>query len=169
MALPSKLKNFNLFVDGNSYIGQVTEVVLPKLTKKMEEFRGAGMEAPVDIDFGLEKLSVDWTVGGWFKDVFVQFGTSTHNGTGLRFAGAIQSDDTDEYIPVEVVMRGRHSEIDSGSAKSGEDTEIKITTSLSYYKLTINGEDVIEIDVINLVKKFSGKDLNTGLRAALGV
>lgn len=169
MALPRKLKNFNLFVDGHSYVGQVAEVVLPKLTKKMEEWRAGGMDAPIDIDLGLEKLSMDWTVGGWFKEAFVQFGTNTHSGTGLRLAGAIQSDDTDEFVPVEVVMRGRHSEIDPGTAKAGDDTAIKITTSLSYYKLTINGEDVIEIDVINLVKKFGGKDLNAGLRTALGI
>ena len=49
MALPSKLKNFNLFNDGHSYMGQVDEVVLPKLTAKMEEWRGGGMDAPVDI------------------------------------------------------------------------------------------------------------------------
>ncbi|RBJ63771.1 phage tail protein, partial [Pseudomonas sp. MWU12-2534b] len=32
MALPSKLKNFNVFEDGVSFVGEVPEVQLPKLT-----------------------------------------------------------------------------------------------------------------------------------------
>lgn len=42
MSLPSKLKNLNLFNDGASYLGQVVEVKLPTLTRKMEEFRAGG-------------------------------------------------------------------------------------------------------------------------------
>ncbi|MBJ9626117.1 phage major tail tube protein, partial [Burkholderia multivorans] len=34
MALPSKLKNFNVFEDGTSFVGEVTEIQLPKLTRK---------------------------------------------------------------------------------------------------------------------------------------
>ncbi|PZP78467.1 MAG: phage tail protein, partial [Stenotrophomonas maltophilia] len=39
MGLPRKLKNFATFVDGNSYIGDMPEVGLPKLTRKMEKYR----------------------------------------------------------------------------------------------------------------------------------
>ncbi len=93
MALPAKLKNFNLFNEGQNYIGQVEEIVLPKLTAKMEEWRGGGMDVPVDIDFGMEKMTMEWTVGGFDPQVFRQFGSMTHGSFGLRFAGAVQSDD----------------------------------------------------------------------------
>ncbi|MCF5956493.1 phage major tail tube protein, partial [Xanthomonas perforans] len=36
MALPKKLKALNLFNDGESYLGQVVEVKLPTLSRKME-------------------------------------------------------------------------------------------------------------------------------------
>ena len=39
MALPRKLKNMNLFNDGASFVGVATEVVLPTLTRKLEEYR----------------------------------------------------------------------------------------------------------------------------------
>ena len=42
MGLPRSLKNFATFVDGNSYIGDMPEVGLPKLTRKMEVFLGLG-------------------------------------------------------------------------------------------------------------------------------
>ncbi len=93
MSLPLKLKNFNLFNEGQNYIGKVPELALPKLTAKMEEFRAGGMDAPIDIDLGMEKLEMEWTIGGFEAQVLKQFGTLTHNGVGLRFAGALQSDD----------------------------------------------------------------------------
>lgn len=169
MSLPAKLKAMNLFNEGRSYLGQVDEVVLPKLTAKMEEWRGAGMDAPVDIDLGMEKLSMEWTAGGWLSDALKQFGVLNVSGVGLRFTGAIQSDDAEQVKAVEVVVRGRHSEIDFGTAKAGEDTAHKYTTSLSYYKLTVDGEEVIEIDILNMVKKVGGKDLMADFRSALGV
>ena len=58
MALPRKLKNFNLLLDGESYAGVASEVVLPKLTRKTEEFRGGGMNGPVSADMGLEALNM---------------------------------------------------------------------------------------------------------------
>lgn len=169
MSLPRKLKNFNLFNAGRNYLGEVTEITLPKLTAKMEEYRAGGMDAPIDIDMGQEKLVMEWTCGGYVKHAIEQFGTLKHDGVILRFAGALQADDVEATIPVEVVARGRHSEIDFGNAKPGDDTAVKISSSLSYYKLSIDGEDVIEIDIINMVKNINGKDLLQDVRMALGL
>ncbi|MFV0411130.1 MAG: phage major tail tube protein [Paracoccus sp. (in: a-proteobacteria)] len=169
MALPQKLKNFNLFNDGQNYLGKVTEITLPKLTAKMEEYRAGGMDAPIDVDLGMEKLSMEWTIGGFEAQVLKQFGTLSHNGVGLRFAGALQSEDLETVNAIEVTVRGRHSEIDFGTAKPGDDTAKKVTTSISYYKLVMDGETLVEIDIPNMVKNISGKDLLTDVRMALGL
>lgn len=169
MSLPLKLKNFNIFNDGQNYVGKVSEIILPKLTAKMEEWRGGGMDAPIDIDLGMEKLSVEWTVGGYVKQALAQFGSLRHNGVLLRFAGALQSDDLEEVQAVEIIMRGRHADIDFGTAKTGDDTAKKITSSLSYYKLTMNGEELVEIDIPNMVKRIGGQDLMDPFRLALGL
>jgi len=169
MSLPSKLKNFNVFNEGQNYMGKVTEVVLPKLTAKVEEYRAGGMDVPIDIDLGMEKMTCEMTLGGYVVQVLKQFGMLRHDAVGLRFAGALQSEDTDTVIPCEVIMRGRHTEIDFGTAKPGDDTAKKVTSSLSYYKLSINGEEVIEIDAINMVKRIDGKDLMSDVRQALGL
>lgn len=169
MALPRKLKNFNLFNDGVSFVGVAAEVVLPKLTRKLEEFRGGGMNAPVDTDLGMEKLEVEHTYAGLVREIFNQFGITRADGVLLRFAGAYQRDDTGEVDAVEVVMRGRHAEIDPGSGKAGDDTEFKVKSSLSYYKLTINGETVIEIDILNMIEIVNGEDRLAEQRRAIGL
>ncbi|MFS8392858.1 phage major tail tube protein, partial [Xanthomonas campestris] len=90
------------------------------------------------------------------------------NAVQLRFAGAYQRDDTAEVDAVEVVVRGRHSEIDPGTGKSGDDTEFSVKTSASYYKLTINGTTVIEIDFVNMTEIVNGVDLLAAQRRAIG-
>lgn len=169
MALPRKLKNMNLFNDGVSFVGVAAEVVLPTLTRKLEEYRGAGMNGPVDVDLGMEKLTVEHTYGGIVRELFTQFGITRADGVLLRFAGAYQRDDTGEVDAVEVVMRGRHSEIDPGTSRSGEDTEFKATSTLSYYKLSINGEVLVEIDMLNMVENIGGEDRLADQRAAIGL
>lgn len=169
MALPRKLKNFNVFNDGETYLGVAAEVTLPKLTRQMEEYRGGGMNAPIDADMGMQKLTVEHTYGGLVRQLFAQYGISRADGVLLRFAGAYQRDDTGEVDAVEVVMRGRHSEIDPGNSKAGEDTVFKVTSSLSYYKLTINGQAVVEIDVLNMVEVIDGEDRLAEQRAAIGL
>lgn len=169
MALPMKLKNFNLFNDGQNYLGKVTEITLPKLTVKTEEYRAGGMDAPIDVDLGMEKLSMEWTIGGYEAQVLKQFGTLKHNGIGLRFAGALQSEDQETVKAIEITVRGRHNEIDLGTAKPGDDTAKKITTSISYYKLVMDGETLVEIDIPGLIKNVGGKDLMTDVRIALGL
>jgi uncharacterized protein len=42
MALPKKLKYLNLFNDGFNYMGIVSSLTLPKLTRKLEKYRGGG-------------------------------------------------------------------------------------------------------------------------------
>lgn len=169
MALPSKLKNFNLFGDGNVWRGMIDSVTLPKLTRKVEEWRGGGMHGPVDIDLGLEKLELSYKAGGFLLDGYRAFGGKTHNANQWRFAGAYQDDSTAEVMAVEVLVNGRVRELDPGEAKAGDDTEQTHTISVSYYKLTVNGSDIIEIDMPGMLFRVDGEDLLDTIRRAIGM
>ena len=72
-------------------------------------------------------------------------------------------------IACEVVLRGRISEIDPGSAKQGDNTQVKFSFKPTYYKLVWDGADLIEIDTVNMVEKVSGVDRLAEQRAALGL
>lgn len=171
MALPRKLKNMNLFNDGESYVGLAKSVTLPTLARKMESYRGGGMNGPVKVDLGMgdDGIQLEWTTGGLDAQVFRQYGITRADGVLLRFAGAYQRDDTGEVSAVEVVVRGRHEEISMGDAQSGEDTEQSITTTCSYYKLTIDNEVIAEIDILNMVEMIDGEDRLADQRAAIGL
>ena len=166
--LPQKLKNFRTFNDGQDYLGVASEIELPKLKMAGEEYRGSGMLAPVDIDLGLEKLEMAATYGGIVVGVLRQFGLTQVDGAMLRFVGAYQGDGNSQVTAAELVVRGRHMEIDPGSAKAGEDTEWKVNSTLAYLKWTINGSVEVEIDVVNNIYLVGGVDRMADIRAALG-
>lgn len=169
MALPKKIKNFALFVDGESYVGEVTEVTLPKLTRQTEDFRAGGMSGPIKSDMGMEGLELQWKAAGFIRSLLAQWGIRTTAGVLLRFAGALQSDDTNGIDSLEVVVRGKHTEMDFGTAKAGDPTEIQITSALSYYRLSLNGQAIIEIDLPNMIEIVNGQDLMADTRAAIGL
>lgn len=169
MSLPRKLKNFILFNDGVAYLGEVPEVTLPKLTRKTEDYRGGGMNGPIKEDLGMEGLELAWTAAGYLRDLLGQWGAAKVDAVLLRFAGALQDSSTGTVSALEVVVRGRHTEIDPGTAKAGELTEIKVTSALSYYKLSIDGQTIIEIDLVNMVEIVNGTDLMSEIRAAIGL
>ncbi|WP_405647447.1 phage major tail tube protein [Pseudomonas sp. Ld6] len=171
MAMPRKLKNLNLFNDGNSYLGLVKSLTLPSLGRKMEGYRGGGMNGPVKADLGMsdDGIQFEWKTGGLDLISLRQFGAVNASSVALRFSGPYQQDDTGETSNVEVVVRGRHETIEMGDAQPGEDTEHSMTTTCSYYKLTVDGEEIIEIDLLNFVEKVNGVDMLEKHRTGMGI
>ncbi len=169
MALPRTLKNFNVFADGVSHAGECEEITLPKLTRKLEEYRAAGMNGPVDLDMGSEKLELETTYGGLMREILKQYGVTGVDRALIRFAGAYQRDDTNDTDAVEIVVRGRHTEIDFGSGKAGNKSAFKVKSSLAYYKLTVNGEVWIEVDHVNFIEIVFGVDRLAEQRRAIGL
>lgn len=169
MSLPKKLKQFILFNDGNGYLGEVPSVTLPKLAQKLEDYRGGGMPGTIKLEQGLEALTLEWTAAGYLADTIKQFGTAKIDGVMLRMTQALQQDDTGGVTPAEVIMRGRHSIIDMGESKAGTMTEHKITTELTYYKLSMDGVELVEVDMVNMVYIVGGIDRLAETRSALGI
>ena len=169
MGLPATLKNFLLTVDGQPWSGAVPEVSLPKLSMKGEDYQGGGMMAPVSLHMGLEKLTMQWKVGGMRRGLFSGFGASRVDAVQLRFTGAYQADDIGGYQTGELVVRGRHSEIDPGTAKTASPTEISLTTDLVYLKWTLNGRQEFLFDLFGNVLESDGVDHYAEMRLALGL
>lgn len=170
MGLPSKLKNFGVFNDAESYMGQAAEVTIPKLGRKFEDFRGAGMNGPVKVDMGMsdDGLPFEFKIGGLDLLSIRQYALASATGVQLRFAGAYQKDDTGEVDAVEILVRGRHEEIDFGTQKPGDDTEQTIMMQCAYYKLTVNGQVEVEIDILGMKEIVGGTDRLEAQRKACG-
>lgn len=101
MAMPRKLKLMNVFLNGYSYQGVAKSVTLPKLTRKLENYRGAGMNGSAPVDLGLDDdaLSMEWSLGGFPDSVIWELYAATGvDAVPIRFAGSYQRDDTGETV-----------------------------------------------------------------------
>ncbi len=171
MALPRKLKNMNLFVDGDNWQGLCEEFTPAKLAKKFEKYRGGGMAGAVGVDMGYEDdaLNTEFTLGGFEVKALQKHSAAKHNAVLLRFAGSFQRDDTGEISAVEIVQRGRIKEMDNGNYKVGDNSTMKVSMENSYYKVVVDNEVIIEIDTVNMVENVNGEDMMAEHRAAIGL
>ena len=91
MAMPRKLKYMNVFLNGYSYQGVAKSVTLPKLTRKLENYRGAGMNGSAPVDLGLDDdaLSMEWSLGGFPDSVIWElYAATSADAVPIRFAGS---------------------------------------------------------------------------------
>jgi P2 family phage contractile tail tube protein len=168
-ALPRTLKNMNVFVDTHSWAGVASKVSLPKIKKKMEDHRGAGMLGDVELSLGYEKLEMDITYAGFDVRQYRQLGRCGTSDLPIRYVGVYERQDTCTIQNVEVYVRGQAVELDPGEAELGSKSEIKMSYGLTYYRLEVEGVVEVELDFINGIERFGNTDLAQELKRILGL
>ena len=168
MGLPRKLKAMALFVDGQHYAGECTEVTPPTLERETEDYRAGGMNGPVKLDMGGSELTMTLKMAGHVAAMVAQFGGSL-SGTQLRLVQAVQADDAEAVQGVELVARGRMTKFDPGTAQVGDLTEHEYEFALTYIKWVDNGTTQVEVDYVNMIENVGGVDRMAQTRAVLGI
>lgn len=162
------LTNLNLFVDGRGYAGQVDNVDPPKMTLLLEEFRGGGMNAPINLTMGHEALVMGWEMINYSPDILALWSVAEGFDLAFNIRGNLANvDGTNTGIKWE--CRGKISELDPQNVKPGAAPRLKGTAQLVYYKLTHGTRVVTEIDVINMVQIIDGVDVLQQVRDNLGM
>ena len=167
MNQPQVLRNMNLYVNGRSHAGVIGELILPKLKLKTEDFQAAGMDAPVELEMGMEKLEASATLHEYDATTYAMFGLTDGSKVNITARGALKQGD--KVVPVVVVMHGSWNEIDPGAWKVGQKVEQKINMNLEYYSLSIDNLPVVLIDIPNMKRIIGGKDALADIKAAIGL
>ncbi|TNF65688.1 MAG: phage major tail tube protein [Gammaproteobacteria bacterium] len=149
------LENFGVYVDGVAYLGLASEIQLPKISVKTEEWTAAGMSGTVDIDTGkVEKMEAVIKLKGIQTDPVKAIGNTE---APLIIRGSLRNKDGESKKLI-IEMRGLLKEYDTGTINAESLGETSITLSLSYYRLNVDNEDLIEVDPINNVRSISGEN-----------
>ena len=127
------------------------------------------MDAPVEIDMGLQKLEASWSMDSVDADLLKRWGLAAGGLTPCVFRGAVQSEDGGAVQSVVATCRGMVREVEYGDWKPGEKSTLKCTMAVRRYQLEIDGETVHDIDVPNMVRIVDGTDQLAEQRAALGL
>lgn len=168
MAARDILKNFNLFVDGRGYAGQIGEYTPPNPSIATEEFRAGGMDAPIELDMGQELMETSFQLRAYDADVLAWWGVAPGNTLQLTARGALESHDG-TVKPVVHNLRGMIKAPDRGTWSPGQTATLGITMSIEYFKESINDTLICEIDVKNMIRNVGGNDRLAEIRAAIGI
>lgn len=167
--LPRTLKNFNVFVDTHSWAGLAESITIPKITKKTDDYRGAGMIGDVALSMGYEKLEGEVVYAGFDVKQYRQLGVCGTSDLPVRFVGVYERQDNCTTQNVEIYMRGQGLEIDPGETKNGVRTEIKMSYNFTYYRMEVDGVVQVELDYINGIERFGDTDIAEAIRELLGL
>lgn len=162
------LKHFQLFVDGVGYAGIAEETQLPTLNIVEEDFRAGGMDAPIGIDMGMEKLEASFKLAGHSAAVLKQFGLAEGSETQLTARASLESLNG-SITPVVVQMRGKIKSAEPDAWQGGQKAGWSFTLSLRYYRYEQGGESIHEIDTLNMKRVINGNDVLAQHRANIGL
>lgn len=165
--LPRHLRNFNVMIDGFGFAGRADEVTLPTLEITTETHRAGGMDAPVDVDMGMELMELSVVLSDYDESVISGFGL-LGAGVPITLRGAIQRQG-EQAQPVVIKMLGGLKARDPGTWSVGGKQTTTLTYSLRKYSETINGVEYVNIDVENMVRVINGVDQLASQRAAIGI
>lgn len=166
MAYPRQIRNFNAFVDGVSYFGMATEGKIPDPKINTAAFRGAGMDAPAGVDMGMEAMSAEITFAEWNAVLLKKLGRNERFVFRPAAMGEGNAFDTDTII---VTVGGLITMNEFGGLKPGENSTLKMTIDLRYYRFEHNGEELWEIDIEAGKRVIGGVDQLADIRRAMGL
>ena len=165
--LPKILKDFRVYVNGLDGGANVVEIVLQKLTEKIEDIKLGHFS--VGVVMGIEKLEVELSLLGHDLNMWKSHGAKNNvDGNLITFRG-YQEDNNGSVDEIRIEMRGRFSEIDMGSLKKGDKSSHKIKGSLESYKYVLNGTTYYEIEPSLNRFIVDGVDMLAQQNKALGI
>lgn len=171
MNVPETLINFRVYKDGKDLLG-LANVDLPDLKAITVSTKGAGMagtvDAPVRGHYDSLEMQLNWNV---LTKPGVVLAAPT--GTHLDMRGAMQVKDTEtggyKVSPIKVVVNATPKSTKMGKFDMGTTSDAGNTLEVTYIKITIDGEDIVEIDKYNYICKIDGVDYLADVREALGL
>ena len=162
------LKNFNLFVDGRGFAGELGDYTPANPSIAAEEYRAGGMNGPIDIDMGQEKMTTSFVLRNYSADVLALWGVAPGRLIQVTARGALESEDG-TVTPAIHNMRGKIIVGDRGTWSPGQSATLTFNMTLEAFKETIGDRVVCDIDVINMKRIIDGVDQLAEQRAALGI
>lgn len=166
-----KVFDANAYVNNASKHGLASEVTCPDISAIMTDYKALGMVGSAEFFNGFDKMetTIKWTYpdneakkacANFLKpvDLMIRSSKAEYDNGGI----------TSEK-PIVIYMKGYPKKHAGGSYKPKEDTEVESVFSTLYYKEEVDGETIVELDVLNNIYKVDGVDLLAERRQNLGI
>lgn len=158
------MRNANLFLNQNNYIGQASEIGFIELSQITEEIFNAGQEVKIEVPMGYEMPEMGFKMTSFDPTVMKLWGLALGQEVELMATAALRDDDGTVHSQV-AYMRGFVKKISADKYKRGDLAESEYEYSFRYYKLEIDGAPIYEIDPFGV--SVGGVSQTASIRRAL--
>lgn len=167
----AKLRDANVYVNGTSTHGQSTEISLPNIQASKSEYKALGMVGTPKFFNGFDALeaTIKWSSPN--NDI-KKYVADPRNAVDFMIRSSreiYEGGDLKEEQPVIYFIKGSVSNYGLGTLKKGEDTETETKIDLTYIKEVVNGEEIVELDIVNNIFRIGGQDMLAKYRKNLGL
>jgi len=169
--LINKCTNANIYLNGISFMGRAEEVNLPDVATKMVDHKALGMVGELELPAGLQKMSakIKWNAiypevlkpaYNSFQAVRLQVRTSVETYEGASRVA---------QVPAVIFMTAVFKKTGGLGFKPQDNVEMEHELNVTAYKLEINGEEIVDIDVMANIWRVAGVDQLATYRANIGL
>lgn len=166
-----KVFDANTYVNNASKHGLASEITCPDISAITTDYKALGMVGSAEFFNGFDKMeaTIKWTYpdndakkacANFLKpvDLMIRSSKAEYDNGGIS-----------SEKPIVIYLKGYPKKHAGGSYKPKEDTEVDSVFSVLYYKEEVDGETIVELDVLNNIYKVDGEDLLSERRQNLGI
>lgn len=166
----NRLTNANVFIDGNSHLGKAEEFSLPTIKHKYSEHKALGMVGSMEFWAGIDKMEAKCKWNAFYADIMKKIGDPT-TAMQIQVRGNLESytsqGRTDQQSVV-IFITATAKDFPMGSFKQHDNVEVETNFNITYCRLEINREVILEVDVLSNIYKVNGVDILAKYRANIG-
>lgn len=167
----NRMTNANVYVNGASQLGRAEEINLPSVKHIMAEHKALGLVGKMEFASGIDKMEARIKWNAFYSDVFKKF-ASPFATLNLQCRSSVETYDSEgrsQQVPYVCYLTAYAKDFPLGNFKQHDNVELETNLSVTYVKIELNGEEIIEIDVLANVYKVGGVDQLSRYRQNLGI
>jgi hypothetical protein len=165
-----RLTNANVYVDGNSLLGKVDECKMPDVNIVMAEHKALGMQGKLEFPSGIDKLEATFKWNSLYSDVLTKV-ANPFKACEVQLRGSLETygnGGRTAEVPVVVYLTGSFKKFPMGGFKQNDNVEAETSMSVTYCKMEIDGQTVLEVDAMANIYKAGGVDMLATYKQLIG-
>lgn len=169
--LINKCTNANVYLNGISYMGRAEEITLPDISPKMVDHKALGMVGESELPAGLQKMSAKIKWNAIYPDV-MKMTHDVFTSVRLMVRTSIETYEGGTRTtqqPGVIYLTGTWKKSGGMSFKPQDNVEIENEMSITAYRMTVNNQEIINVDVMANIWRVNGVDQLAVYRTNLGL
>lgn len=165
-----RLTNANVYVDGSSLLGKVEECKLPDVNIVMAEHKALGLQGKVEFPSGIDKMEATFKWNSLYADILAKV-ANPFKACEVQVRGALETygnGGKTAEVPVVVYLTGSFKKFPMGGYKQNDNLEAETAMSVTYCKMEIDGNLMLEVDALANIYKAGSSDLLETYKQIIG-